>query len=327
MKEKLLNQDEIIKREFELYKKSLNDFGINSDKEIYNRSTTTFIEYDFNMPQTIFYIIRGGDIIFGRKTLSHLYLAGKLKSINCSNIKYNMLFGVLKSANYNNRKIEIEYYPFTNKEKKQQFNKIVDDIKNYEIYFPFRFKYYDTNLEQTSSNLDWKIDDRIANYLSVGEKHIRKYTIKIIKNYHLNPKIVYDPACSTGEFLKTIKDVVPHCKTIGHDMSKEMVDFSKKNVDESKCCDAFASPINDNSVDLLVLRFLNGGVVDSDNAKKLFELLVKKVKSKGYIICIGHTPILINSKMFEALNLELLEKIGHDESVNSIFQYYFAKKR
>lgn len=327
MKNKLLSQDEIIKRELFLYKKSFDDRKINHSINIYNRPLSFLVEYDFNMPQTIFYLYYNGKIIVGRKTISNLYLTHKLKSINCSNITQNMFLGILESSNYKCRKISIQYFPFTNEEKKQLFNDVVNNITKYEIVFPFRFKYYDTNLEQISDSLCWEINDEIAHYLSTGEKHIRKYTIETIRKYKLKPKIVYDPACSTGEFLKTIKKELPFCKTIGHDMSKDMVEYSKQYVDDSQCCNAFDSPIKDESVDLLILRFLNGGVVDSDSAEKLFKLLIKKVKHNGYIICIGHTPILINSTNFETSNIELIQKIGYNQDANSIFQYYFARKR
>ena len=327
MKNKLLTQEQIINREIELYKQSLKDINVDDKIPIYDRKCIEFVEYDFNMPQTIFYITNNNTVILGRKTISQLYLNNQLKSINCSNITQNMLLGILKDCNYKDRKILLEYYPFTNQEKSKMFDNIVKNRKLYDIFYPFRFKYFDTNLEQTSDNLNWNVNDEIASYLSTGEKHIRNYTIEIIKKYKLNPKIVYDPACSTGEFLKTIKDVIPTCKTIGHDMSEDMVNYSKKNVDESKCCNAFDSPIENNSVDLLILRFLNGGVVNTNDANKLFDLLIKKVKKNGYIICIGHTPILIKKEKFKDLNLELIEQIGYNKNYNSIFQYYLARKR
>ena len=327
MKEKLLTQEKIIAREWEIYHQSFDDSKVESDISIFNRQIKVFEEYDFNMPQTIFYVENNDMIVVGRKTISDLYINHKLKSINCSKITNNMLLGILSSSSYKNRKIKIQYYPFTNREKEQYFENIKNNTCKYDLYYPFHFKYFDSNMEQTSNNLDWKIDDEIANYLSIGEKHIRDYTINIIDKYKLKPKIVYDPACSTGKFLLTIKNKLPLCKTIGHDMSKEMVEYSRKNVDESACYNAFNSPLKNESVDMLILRFLNGGVVSTNDAELLFDSLIKKVKKNGYIICIGHTPVLIKRKKFKNNNLELLEKIGYDNETNSIFQYYFAKRK
>ena len=325
MKTSLLSQEGIIKREKILYKKSFKEIN-ESNMEVDKRKVKTFIEWDFNMPQTIFFIYLGDLIICGRKVMSELYREGKLKSINCSKITYNMILGYLKNYSYNSRKIILKYIPLNNEEKIEIFKRIVKSRTAY-IDYPFRFKFFDSNLEQTSNDLSWKVDDKIANYLSIGEKHHRDYTRRIIKRYVDNPKIIYDPACSTGEFLYNLKKIYPNSITIGHDLDPSMVDYSKKYVDESLCCDAFDSPIKNDSVDLLVLRFLNGGVLSTEDAKKLFKKLINKVKKDGYILCIGHTPILLSHDDFISLNLNVKKSIGYDKNTNSIFQYYLVQKR
>ena len=279
------------------------------------------------MPQTIFYIVdTKGNIIVGRKTLSQYFLNNELKSLNCSRITYNMILGVLYNVDYRNRKINLMYYPFTQDEKKFVFENIRKNKKNFFIDYPFRFRYFNTNEEQTSDNLNWDVDEKLAKYLSIGESHIRNFAKENLMQNNINPKVIYDPACSTGEFLKDLKEIFPDSTTIGHDLNESMVKYSKKNVDKSFCCDANNSPIMDKSVDLLVLRFLNGGVVDSVSAKKLFDKLIKKVVDDGYILCIGHTPILIPKTHFDEQNLSLIDTIGYDEKSDSIFQYYLAKK-
>ena len=323
----LLSQDEIIKREYLLHTKSYIDIK-DKNKELFKRKSNQFVEFDYNMPQTIFFIFddSSSNIIVGRKTLSQYYLNKQLESLNCSRIQYNMLLGILKGTDYSNRKIIIDYFPFSQEEKKFVFDNITKNLNNYNIEYPYRFKFFDTNLEQTSDDLDWNVDEEMANYLSTGESHIRKYTCKNLIEHQINPKTIYDPACSTGEFLKSLKKVYPKATTIGHDLSKSMVDYSRKNVDQSLCCDAFNSPIKNESIDLLLLRFLNGGVVDTENAHKLFDVLIKKVVRDGHILCIGHTPILIKKEDFINSNLNVIDSIGYDKESNSIFQYYLAKK-
>ena len=88
-------------------------------------------------------------------------------------------------------------------------------------------------------------------------------------------KIVYDPACSTGEFLSDYKNSFPKSHTIGHDLSQEMIDYAKDYVDESFCCNAFDSPLKDNSVDLMFLRFLNSEVVNTQMAYKIFKVFFR----------------------------------------------------
>lgn len=320
-----LTQKEIISREHKILNYSYQEIT-DFEKKIYLRKKRKFIEYDFNMPQTIFFIYGNGMIIFGRKTLSQYYLNKELKSLNCSRITSNMLFGIKYNSKYKNRKITISYYPFNLKEKIEIFNKIVNNRNLYYIEYPYHFKYFTTCLEQTSDDINWKVNNKTVKYLSIGESHIRRYVLKSLKSHEIEPKYVYDPACSTGEFLFAIKKLYPNSITIGHDLSKEMVNYSKKYVDYSFCCDAINSPLKNESIDLLILRFLNGGVVSESYSKELFKVLIMKVKKGGYIICIGHTPILIKKGQFISANLSLLETIGYDTKSNSIFQYYLAKK-
>ena len=74
-------------------------------------------------------------------------------------------------------------------------------------------------------------------------------------------------------------------------------------------------------------KFLNGGVVDTECAYRLFDGLVEKVTDDGYVLCIGHTPVLIGKEQFEDKNLEVLDKVGYDKKSDSVFQYYLAKRK
>src|SRR5574344_1786274 len=103
-----LTQKEIISREHKILNYSYQEIT-DFEKKIYLRKKRKFIEYDFNMPQTIFFIYGNGMIIFGRKTLSQYYLNKELKSLNCSRITSNMLFGIKYNSKYKNRKITISY--------------------------------------------------------------------------------------------------------------------------------------------------------------------------------------------------------------------------
>ena len=138
----------------------------------------------------------------------------------------------------------------------------------------------------------------------------------------MNNKIIYDPACSTGEFLSEFKKNHPTCHTIGHDLSQEMIDYAKDYVDEACCCNAINSPLKDKSVDLMFLRFLNSEVVNTKDAYKIFKVLLKKVKKHGLIVCFGHTPLLITKRWFIANKLKPIICNGYNKKRNAIFQYY-----
>lgn len=320
--------NELEKKEIEIYNEMyFNDEKVkmisNIDcKNILARNTVIFEDYDYNLPQNLFIIsLYKGQKIIGRKMRSVLRIENKINAINCSMITAPMLLGFLKKRIKNGRKIIIEYYPFTNEEKKYVFN----DLKNnrlYDIYYPYKYRDFHTNKEEHSPNTGWSFNPEKKEYLGYGEVHFRKFTHNFFKNNNLNNKIIYDPACSTGEFLYNFKKNYPNSYTIGHDLSQEMINYAKDFVDEFCCCNALNSPLKKNSVDIMFLRFLNSEVVTTKDAYKIFKILLPKVKKKGIIVCFGHTPVLITKQWFIKNKLKPIICNGYDVERNAIFQYY-----
>lgn len=289
---------------------------------IFSRKIEKFEDYEYNLPQSIFLLKSyKGKIIVGRKVRSVLRIENKINAINCSMITAPMLLGFLHHRNIKNRKITIEYHPFTNEEKKYIFNELKTNRK-IDIYYPYKYRDFYTKKEETSPETGWSFNPEKKKYLGYGEVHFRNYTKSFLETLGKEFKIVYDPACSTGEFLSDYKNSFPKSHTIGHDLSQEMIDYAKDHVDESFCCNAFDSPLKDNSVDLMFLRFLNSEVVNTQMAYKIFKVLVKKVKKNGIIICFGHTPVLIRKEMFIKYGLTPIICNGYDKERNAIFQYY-----
>ena len=289
---------------------------------IFSRKIEKFEDYEYNLPQNIFLLKSyKGKIIVGRKIRSILRIENKINAINCSMITAPMLLGFLHHRNKKNRKIIIEYYPFTNEEKKYIFNELKTNRK-IDIYYPYKYRDFYTKKEETSPETGWSFNPEKKEYLGYGEVHFRNYTKSFLETLGKEFEIVFDPACSTGEFLNDYKNSFPKSHTIGHDLSQEMIDYAKDYVDEFFCCNAFDSPLKDNSVDLMFLRFLNSEVVNTQMAYKILKVLVKKVKKKGIIICFGHTPVLIRKEMFIKYGLTPIICNGYDKERNAIFQYY-----
>ena len=322
---KVLNKKQILKREIKFYNRIISTPD-NIRKKISKRKNKIRAEYEFNMPQSLFVINneKTNLKIFGRKAISKDFIEGKLMSINSSYIDESMLLGVFKSYEYKNKKITIKYSPISKKEKKYFFNKIKNDLRYNEIIFPFQYKHYDSGEEQLSSEIKWYADKRLIKNLNFGERYQRHYTCNLLKKMNINPQIAYDPACSTGCFLFNVKKHFNKCITIGHDLSPSMVEHSKKYVDFSLCCDALQSPLPNNSVDLLILRFLNGGIVAKSEVTKYLDCLLPKLKPNGYIICIGHTPVLLTKEIFKNYGLIIKQSIGCTSKY--IFQFYFLQK-
>ncbi len=320
--------NELEKNEIEIYnemyfdEKEIPTINNIDCKKILSRKVVDFEDFDYNLPQNIFIIKSyNGKQIVGRKIRSVLRIENKINAINCSMITSPMLLGFLKSRTKKARKIRIEFYPFTNEEKKYIFN----DLKNnrlYDIYYPYKYRDFITNKEEKSPDNGWTFNPEKKEYLGYGEVHFRKFTTDFFKNKNMDNKIIYDPACSTGEFLDDFKKSYPNSYTIGHDLSQEMINYAKNFVDDSCCCNAINSPLKDKSVDLMFLRFLNSEVVTTRDAYKIFKVLLPKVKKKGKIVCFGHTPVLITKQWFIKNKLMPIICNGYDYERNAIFQYY-----
>lgn len=291
-------------------------------KNILSRETLIFNDKDYNLPQNIFIIRKyKGKTIVGRKILSVLSIDHKINAINCSMVTASMLLGILKTRSKKGRNITIEYYPFNNGEKITTFNEIKKDLR-YDVYFPYKYREFESGKEEVSPKEGWSFNPKKKEYLGYGEYHIREYTKEYFQNFKLDNKVIYDPACSTGEFLYTFQASFPSCKTVGHDLSNEMVEYAKQFVDETLCCNAINSPLKEKSVDVLFLRFLNSEVVSTVMVHRIMKKMITKMKRKALIICFGHTPVLIKKEWFEENGLKVINSIGYDEKNDAIFQYY-----
>lgn len=327
-----ISKEEIYEKEKKYYDERIikeKDFidKINYD-EIINRQSDYYIDKDFNLPQNIFFIKLPNDyIVFGRKIISVLHRNKELTALNCSRIDDNMIIGILKKSVYNTPDIQIEYYPLTDLERTSIYE-IIKENNNINIYFPYTYHDYYTKEEKGSPKDGWHYYENLDIYLARGEKHIRKETIDFLNHEKLScDTVMYDPACSTGNFLKEIKDSYPYVYTIGADLSKEMIEVAKPKVDFALCENAYNSSVMDNSIDYLFLRFLNYHVVTKKEALEIYKVLLEKVKNDGKIICFGHTPVLLTKSELENDRCYIDRCSAYDQEYNSKFQYYVLTKK
>lgn len=295
---------------------------------VLSRHICCFRDKDYNLPQNIFLIKSfNGHVIAGRKLRSVLYAEKKINAINCSLITADMLLGIFVNKGQFNRNVWIEYYPFKKSEKRNVFDAIKHDIQ-IEIIYPFLYREYETGLEEVTPPEGWDVYPEKAIYLGFGEEHLRKYSIDVLKKYLLNNELkVFDPACSTGEFLYALKQAYPSIITIGQDLSASMVEYARPYVDIIYCGDSIYTPVKDYSVDIIIFRFLNSEVVSKEYAHKLFSVLINKVSDTGIAVLFGHTAVLLESVDFESVGYEVLQSTGYSEERDSIFQFYIIKRR
>lgn len=295
---------------------------------VLSRRISCFRDKDYNLPQNIFLIkFFKGYVVVGRKLRSVLYAEKKINAVNCSMITADMLLGIYVNKGQIDRNIWIEYYPFEKSEKRSVFDVIKHDIQ-IEVIYPFLYREYETGLEETTPPEGWDINPEKVIYLGLGEEHLRKYSIDVLKKYLLNNKLkVFDPACSTGEFLYTLKQAYPSIITIGQDLSASMVEYAQSYVDIIYCGDSIDTPVKDCSVDIIIFRFLNSEVVSKEYAHRLFNVLIKKLTNSGIAVLFGHTALLLESADFENAGYEVLQSIGYSEERDSIFQFYMIQRR
>lgn len=327
---KPLTYDEMLNIENKIYEEQIINNEVKPEQvvieNIMKRELETFCDKTFNFPQHIFLVDNyKGNILVGRKIKSVLSIENKINAFHCSMITSSMLLGFLNRKEENGKDVKVQYYPFTRGEKVTIFNEIKHN-KMINLYYPFKYRHFATNEEEKSPNEGWSLNPEKVVYLGYGEEHIRDYTITFLRNIVKHDMIIYDPACSTGQFLNTIKKSYPFVKTVGQDLSREMCDYAKDYVDEIYCGDSINSPIKNNSVDIMFLRFLNSEVVTTEYAYILFDNLIKKVKNKGKIIAFGHTALLIEDSYFKKCGLKVQQRIAYDKKYDAVFQYYVLEK-
>lgn len=289
----------------------------------------------FGLPQGIFFLNIGrpgkaGFVrLIGEKLLSDLFVAFKIPELFCSLIKADMILGYYADQRNSDSNVTLFYHPISKSEKLHVMQNIISNGGcDAEIIFPFPVMRSSTRCEWGSPPEGWEVDDAFDIMLGCGEERIRAYSIQFLQNAGLEKPILYDPACSTGVFLCTLQGAIPGSYTIGQDLSKQMAEFAKERVNEAHCANALDPQIKLGSADAVFIRFLNSEVVKTCEAEELMSSLLTTVKTGGYIITFGHTPVLLSSSNFRSLEgFELKQSVGAAVDRCGIFQYYVIQKK
>lgn len=301
--------------------------------EVNTRKLERLTEKHCALPQSVFFLTfnigPSKYRLIGRKILSDLWIQNRIPEIHCSFVSAGMILGVFSDQRITETFVNIFYHPLTNGEKLSVMKDITNHkIENVELVFPFSLLRESTRKELCSPSEGWVVDDAFDVMLGCGEERIRAYTIKFLKTLSTQKLVLFDPACSTGVFLSTLKNAFPESFTIGQDLSKQMVGFSKTRVDEVHCGNAMEPKIAPASADVVFIRFLNSEVVTSAEAEQLIGALLPTVKKDGYMVIFGHTPVLLSSANFSLIgNFVVKHCIGIADDKSGIFQYYSLQRQ
>lgn len=256
-----------------------------------------------------------------------------LKSVHrCSNggLRYDfqihpwMLFGRLMQFSLSENGLIISYCN-ASPEEKSQFANSLASIPGAEIYFPFLLlDMQGREIVCPPTYWEKRAKDHIR--FDLDEKDLRSYSIRRLKELGLpDGARIFDPACSTGTFLKALSDELPQHVYVGSDCSPEMIRLAAPKL--SECFLSGASEIDlVGNFDVVFLRLLCMEVVTQEEANKILVNSFRWIKKGGYIFVIGHNPIIANiSSIAPRFDVEILSSVGMDDVLGTVFQFYVLK--
>lgn len=303
-------------------------------KTVSERRPTRYSERWDELPQSIFLLkswkMEDGSlrVIVGRRILSHQWITNKIRELHCSHIRASMLLGVFVDLRIQDDGVVVLYRQLTGSEKKTIMHDIVHKyLQEMELVFPFPALQTEYKTEIHCPDEGWEIDETLALQLGEGEVFLRDFSIKFLKTLGKEDLFLYDPACSTGQFLATMKEAFPNSYTAGQDLSYQMTLFAGKRLDEVHHGNAAEPKITDDIADVVFVRFINSEVMKASDARVMVHPLVRVLKRGGHLIIFGHTPVLVSSAdLLMDEGLEVLQCIGGDAKWDGVFQYYVCKK-
>lgn len=331
------NTLELLKSELERYMiyKITSDNAISDEvywTDVQRRNPERLSEKLWSVPQSIFFLTfnvgETGYRLIGRKFLSDLWIKNSIPEIHCSFISSGMILGIFSDQRITEDSVHVFYYPLRNGEKLRIMKEITEHkFGNVELVYPFSLLRESTRNELCSPAEGWVVDDAFDVMLGCGEERIRAYTIDFLKSLNSKNQVLYDPACSTGVFLSTLKTAFPDSITIGQDLSKQMVGFAKTRVDIVHWGNAMEPKVSPGSSDVVFIRFLNSEVVTSADAEQLLEALLPTVREGGCMVIFGHTPVLLSRANFSSIEKFVLKQsVGVAVDKTGIFQYYVLQR-
>ena len=275
------------------------------------------------LPQNLYLADVEGTVVFGRKLISPLKLRGELAELTCCRIDAASIIGVHLSDQVHEDGYTVHHVPVTPAEKLWLFSRIAA-APEVEIVYPFA--YLHGGRERRSPEAGWSVDEHRADNLGVGEEILRRYTTRYLRSRDVTRATLYDPACSTGQFLADLKREFPATTTIGQDLSPDMVRLAARRLDRAVHGDAIHPAVDDGSVDYMFVRFLNSEVVTTTAAMALFRALAPKLATDGRMVVFGHTPVLLQESFFRQCGFAAEQCSGSSNHSNYVFQYYVLRK-
>ncbi|SFR28735.1 isonocardicin synthase [Lentzea waywayandensis] len=259
----------------------------------------------------------------GCKTISDLVVDHDMPGVFCSKVFWFNVVGLVDTVRTSDSDARIVFLPLDEDARRAAFDAITPTT---EIVHPFA-KQRDPGKEKTSPADGWKVSAERAEFLGIGEEHIRRYTRELFAERFAGlteDVLAYDPACSTGRFLADFASLNPkHIRTVGQDLSKDMVSFASAHLEQVHHGDAMHPAVTPGSVDILFSRFLNSEVVSTAVARQILPKLVTTLRPGGVLVLLGHSPVLLDVPDLLDAGLRVLRTTAR--SGDHLFQYYVCE--
>lgn len=275
-------------------------------------------------PQTFFIFKLGEKNYVGKKRLSPLNIAGRIHPLFDAAIRELDILGELQSFRCTQDRVWIHFRGLTAVERGSVWASLKIET-NSSIEFPFCALDQDGKEMRTAIE-GWEHSENFEKELEAGEEQLMAASLAAMKKFKIESGTVYDPACSTGIYLSYLKSKISGIKTVGQDLSKDMIDAARSRLDQVFVGDAKSPAVPKNSVDLLILRFLNSEVLTTAYAQQIAEPIVDVLKPNGFAFAFGFTPLLLSADFLKSLGFEILQTHFFSEENQSIYPFYILKK-
>ncbi|PMW97075.1 class I SAM-dependent methyltransferase [Pseudomonas sp. FW215-R2] len=245
-----------------------------------------------------------------------------------SALKPGMLLGPHLHSLWGDDGLSIGFRTVSAEKKTQIFERALHQADS-EILFPFPV--LDAAGREAVCSADfWQCSLVLAEQLNTDEQHLREYCAGLLQAITATGALIYDPACSTGEFIAHLARALPDCLCLGTDRSASMIEHARQTHGRTSvefrlldASEAFDAGIH---CDVLILRFLNAEVLTRREARAAFESLIRCVKPGGTILVFGHTPVLIPVAWLAVTHhLQLESSVAARPGQVELFQFYRLK--
>lgn len=295
-----------------------------SDKQ--DLSIDSVFEAWTEYPHRFFFFNYDGRTYVGQKLISTSMLALGCPVLFCSHIKAEMILGSLLRVQTSEGGIEIYYENIASAKRETLFEQLMND-RMIDLYFPYAPLTREGHKEHVCPPTGWSINPKLASFLFTGESSQRDGSVDLIKKDGKRAPIVYDPACSTGDFLYAIKTAIPDATVIGQELSQDMCRQAMQKIDRVTHGDALFPHVPIDYCDYIFFRFLNMHVVSSEQAKILFEAVIPCLKKDGKAILFGFTPVLIALPYLIKNGFQILSCNRAAKAERTLIQYYVMQKQ